>query len=166
MKRSSLFLLIDVLMVFSLAVMSGLGLLIKFILVPGSKRQLIYGRNTDLSYLGMDRHEWGTVHLIIAIIFIILLIIHVTLHWNCFIACIRKTVHTKTGTVIFLSVCALIILFFTIFPFLINIRVNDREYEHKNYMHRRYHRPRSSLVRETGVISIFTDIQSINNIER
>lgn len=51
MKKSSLLLLIDVLMFLFLALMAGLGLMIKYVLVPGSKRWDIYGRNVDLSFL-------------------------------------------------------------------------------------------------------------------
>ncbi|MCF8222577.1 MAG: hypothetical protein K9J25_05470 [Bacteroidales bacterium] len=46
MKKTKLCLLIDVLMFLFLALMSGVGLLIKYILLPGSKRWDVYGRDS------------------------------------------------------------------------------------------------------------------------
>lgn len=125
MKKSNLLLLIDVLMFLFLALMSGLGLMIKYVLVPGSKRWDIYGRNVDLTFLGMDRHQWGTVHLICAIFFIALLTLHIILHWKCLVAYVCKIVNTKTEANILIIAFAFVLFFFLIFPFILNIKVSE-----------------------------------------
>ncbi len=41
----------------------GIGMLIKFILLPGKEAAVVYGRKVDLLLFGLDRHAWGTIHL-------------------------------------------------------------------------------------------------------
>lgn len=125
MKKTSLFLLVDVLMFIFLALMSGLGLMIKYVLVPGSKRWDIYGRNIDLSFLGMDRHGWGTVHLIFAIIFVGLLVLHIILHWKCLVNYLCRIVKTKALANFLILMFAVVLLFLVIFPFMIELRVTE-----------------------------------------
>jgi len=57
------------------------GLLMYFVLPPGS------GRGATL--LGMDRHEWGGWHLYLALGGLALVLVHVMLHWQwvCVMAC-------------------------------------------------------------------------------
>jgi hypothetical protein len=48
------------------------GLLMKFVLPPGS---------SSLSVWGMGRHDWGGIHFWLAMALIVLLVVHVALHW-------------------------------------------------------------------------------------
>ena len=82
MIRAKVNLLIDVLLTLLLAAMAGLGFLIKWVLVPGYLRNAIYGRGVELYWLGLDRHQWGTVHLYLGVATLALLILHVVLHWG------------------------------------------------------------------------------------
>jgi len=125
MKKSNLLLLTDVLMFLFIALMTGLGLMIKYILVPGSKRWDIYGRNVDLNFLGMDRHQWGTVHLICAIFFIALLALHIILHWKTLVAYVCKIVNTRTEANILIIAFAIVLFFIIIFPFMVDIKVSE-----------------------------------------
>ena len=125
MKKSSLFLLIDLLMFLFLSLMAGLGLMIKYVLVPGSKRWDIYGRNVDLSFLGMDRHGWGTVHLICAIFFVAMLVLHIILHWKTLVAYVCKIVKTKTEANILIITFVFLLFFLIIFPFMIDLKVTE-----------------------------------------
>ena len=120
-----MYLLVDVLMFIFLALMSGIGLMIKYVLVPGSKRWDIYGRNVDLSFLGMDRHGWGTVHLICAIIFIGLLVLHIILHWKCLVNYICRIVKTKAMADFLIIMFAIVLFFLVIFPFMIELKVTE-----------------------------------------
>jgi len=135
MKKSNLLLLIDVLMFFFLALMSGLGLMIRYVLVPGSKRWDIYGRNVDLTFLGMDRHELGTVHLICAILFLSMLVLHIILHWKAFVAYVCKIVNTKTEANILIIAFAFVLLCIIISPFLINIKVAELSDGRDRFLH-------------------------------
>lgn len=50
--QSKLNLIIDAVMFVALALMAGLGFLIKWVLVPGFKRNEIYGSNVELGFFG------------------------------------------------------------------------------------------------------------------
>lgn len=41
----------------------GVGLLIKYTLISGQEQISKYGRNDKLLLLGLNRHEWGEIHL-------------------------------------------------------------------------------------------------------
>ena len=69
-KKSTLNLIIDALLLVCMAAIAGIGLLMKNVLVPGYKRWDIYGRNVELYFWGLDRHQWGTIHFVIALVFI------------------------------------------------------------------------------------------------
>jgi hypothetical protein len=61
-SQSKLNLLIDAVLLLALALMAGLGFLIKWVLVPGFLRNEKYGSDVELEFFGLDRHEWGSVH--------------------------------------------------------------------------------------------------------
>ena len=51
------------------------GLLMRYILPPGQ------GRGRSWSLWGLNRHDFGDIHFYLALIFIILIFIHLWLHW-------------------------------------------------------------------------------------
>ena len=170
MKKSNLLLLIDVLMFFFLALMTGLGLMIKYILVPGSKRWDIYGRNVDLTFLGMDRHELGTVHLICAILFLSVLVLHIILHWKAFVTYVCKIVNNKTEANILITAFAFALLCIIIFPFLINIKVTELGEGRDRFLHgtEQRHTP-AAIQREqnisTGIADEAAEALTRENVE-
>jgi len=82
MTKPKLNLIIDALLLLCLGAIVGIGLLIKYVLVPGFQRREIYGGNVELLFWGMGRHEWGAVHLVLGYVFAGLLVLHVVLHWR------------------------------------------------------------------------------------
>jgi len=56
--------------------MAGTGLLLAFRLPPGSRG------GQGLSALGMTRHDWGDVHTWLSYGFIVLLLLHLAVHWR------------------------------------------------------------------------------------
>ena len=82
MKKSKLNLILDALLLLCIAAIGGIGFLMKYVIVPGYLRWEIYGRNVDLFFWGMGRHEWGTIHLVIGFVFLALLVLHIALHWG------------------------------------------------------------------------------------
>jgi hypothetical protein len=58
--------------------LTGTGLLLAYRLPPGSRG------GHGLSALGWTRHEWGDLHFWISIAFLILLTVHLALHWRWF----------------------------------------------------------------------------------
>jgi len=119
--------IIDILMFLCLSAMAGIGLLMKYILIPGKDRVLVYGRNVELYFWNLDRHQWGTVHLIVSLCMLGLLGIHIILHWKAVISQFKSWVAKKSFrralTVIFVIICFLLVYF----PFRINPQVEDFE---------------------------------------
>lgn len=88
-KMSLLGLVIDCLMMLQMGALVGIGLVVKFVLVPGYERNVIYGRGAQLYALGLDRHEWGTVHMWIGVSLVVVLAVHIVLHWNRILGLLR-----------------------------------------------------------------------------
>ena len=68
MKKSTINFIIDVLMFICMAAVAGIGFLIKYTLISGRESWIVYGDKVDLYFLGIYRHEWGTIHLIIGFV--------------------------------------------------------------------------------------------------
>ena len=113
MKKSTLNLIIDAVLLLCLAAIAGIGILIKYVLVPGSRRWEIYGRNVNLFFWRLDRHQWGTIHFVIGVIFLVLLVLHVVLHWRLVVGVYRTLIPNRFArrTVALILVCITIILF-------------------------------------------------------
>lgn len=87
-KRPVWNMIIDVISLVVFSTMISTGLLLKFVLPPGSGRvEMVLGshgrghRTIEL-FMGLARHDWGTIHFYISLGFLILLFIHLALHWN------------------------------------------------------------------------------------
>ena len=86
MKRATVNFFIDLISLLDLFAMVATGLIIKYILPPGSGglgKELHdgQGRIPTKTLLSLTRHEWGSIHYYLAAIFIILMAIHIILHW-------------------------------------------------------------------------------------
>lgn len=90
--RDKFNLLIDLLLTLAMVLVAGIGFLIKYILPPGRERILKYGDNRDLFFLGLDRHQWGEIHLVVAFAMLALLLLHILLHWQTLLCLARKAV--------------------------------------------------------------------------
>ncbi|WP_178988678.1 DUF4405 domain-containing protein [Winogradskyella schleiferi] len=92
----------------------GIGFLMKYTLLSGQDRKEVYGKNVELYFLGLDRHQWGTVHLVLSFILVGLLVLHILLHWKVVVAVYQKIIKVKlTKRIIavgFAILCALLIL--------------------------------------------------------
>ncbi|NOQ37088.1 MAG: DUF4405 domain-containing protein [Methylococcaceae bacterium] len=74
MKRANLNIIIDILAFCCFLFLTTTGILIHYVLPKGSG----YYR----TLWGLDRHQWGSIHLWIAVIFFAILAIHLILHWR------------------------------------------------------------------------------------
>lgn len=101
------------------AALIGGGILIKFVLVPGQERWLLYGQNMELTFLGLDRHEWGTIHLIIGIVFFILLVFHIIFHWNVIKCLFRRYIKKPSVRSFSVALAFLLFIGLIVFPFFI-----------------------------------------------
>lgn len=75
MSRNWLNLLIDGVTAVVVIGLAWTGLLMEYVLPAGSGRR-------GLSLWGWDRHEWGELHLYLALGAIALVVIHIALHWR------------------------------------------------------------------------------------
>lgn len=117
--RSKLNMSIDILMLIVLMAMAGIGFLIKYVLVSGEKRNAMYGENVNLEFLGLDRHEWGTIHLIVSIFFLVLIILHVVLHWKMILCVLKRMIPRKSARFAFVGFVLALSLLLIIFAFII-----------------------------------------------
>ena len=97
MKRSTLNFLIDLISLINLLGMIITGVIIKYILPPGSGgghgRGFRGGRGPAeqvKAVWSMTRHEWGDIHFYLSVLFIALIMVHIILHWN-WIKCYFKS---------------------------------------------------------------------------
>lgn len=114
--KAKLNLLIDIFLLLFLMLMAGIGFLIKYVLVSGDKRNLIYGQNVNLELWGMDRHQWGTIHLIVSIAFLVLIILHIIFHWTMIICLFRRLIPKKNMRIAFSVFLIITALFFISSP--------------------------------------------------
>ena len=125
MSKSKLNFIINVIMFVLMGIIAGLGLLIKYVLLPGTERWVKYGRSVDLTFWGLDRHGWGTIHLILGITLVALLTLHIILHWKMIIG-LYKRFFKNRRTRVFVGICFVIItILFIVFPFLIQVDVEE-----------------------------------------
>ncbi len=82
MKKNTLNYIVDIFMFILMMAIIGIGFLMKFALISGQEKWIKYGRNVEETFLGLDRHGWGKVHLIIGLILFGVLILHLILHWG------------------------------------------------------------------------------------
>ena len=115
MSKSKINFLIDSLMFLCMAAIAGIGFLMKVVLIPGQDRWIKYGKNVEIYVLNMDRHQWGTVHLVIALILLGLLLLHIILHWKLIVGLFSKLITNKSTrkliTVVFVFISVFLFLF-------------------------------------------------------
>lgn len=112
-------LVIDAIMLVLLMAMTGMGLLIKLVLVHGEKRNIVYGNDVDLLFLGLTRHQWGSIHLILSLTFIALLLLHIILHWKMIKGIFEKMLSGKGARTAVALVLLVVALFFALVPFFV-----------------------------------------------
>jgi len=86
-KRNTVNFIIDTACFLVLAVLAVTGFVIKYILPPGTsgRGQALHdglGREYIKTLSGLSRHQWGDIHFYLAVVFVILIVIHIILHWN------------------------------------------------------------------------------------
>jgi len=131
-NKSKFNLCIDIIMLLLLLPTFGIGLLTKYILIPGSERALVYGPNTDLLFWGLDRHQWGTIHMIISLVFGILLVLHIILHWKLILCIFEKMLSNRPTRILVALVILIGGLAMIAFPIVVKPDVVYREALHRN----------------------------------
>jgi len=99
MDRGKLILLTDVLAFLGFVALTASGVLMRYVLPPGSGR--------FVSVWGLDRHAWGTVHFWIAVGFLAVLAFHLILHWRWILGALRGRARGASGARFALGVVGL-----------------------------------------------------------
>jgi len=117
--------IIDALMLLVGSLLAGTGFLMKYTLIPGKDRFAVYGRNVELFFLGLDRHEWGTLHLWLAFFLIALLVLHLVLHTAWIIRMARSIIAGSTAQTVIIGMFVLVCALLLFFSFAVQPRVEE-----------------------------------------
>ena len=125
MDKSKLRFVVQALMFLCLMAVAGIGLLMEFVLIPGKEKIAKYGRNVNLTFLGLDRNDWVEVHLYIALTFLSLLAVHLALHWKKVVGLYNKMIPDQKRRNIIALAFLLISVILIYFAFLVNPEVKE-----------------------------------------
>ena len=126
MDKAKLNFIIDAAMFLCLMALAGLGFLMKYILPSGRDAWDKEGSNLQLSWLGWDRHDWGDIHLYLALAFLTLLVLHIILHWSQILGLFQRLVPNPRWRSRIAIIFLLLSLLLIYFPFLITPDSKDR----------------------------------------
>ncbi|MFO7603877.1 MAG: DUF4405 domain-containing protein [Gammaproteobacteria bacterium] len=89
MKRANIHFIVDVLAFVAFALMTSTGVLLHYLLPPGS------GRFSSL--WDLNRHAWGEIHYWVSVALFVLLVIHLLLNWRWIVGMVRGHRHEGSG---------------------------------------------------------------------
>ena len=116
---------IDALMFLCMTAIAGLGFLMKYVLLPGRESTIKYGRRVELSLFGLDRHDWGAIHLYLGFMLLALLVLHILLHWQMIPGLFTRLVDNSRQRSKIALVYVVLAAALVLFPFLISPEVKD-----------------------------------------
>jgi len=125
MNKSKLNLCIDALIFLFITALAGLGLVIKYVLIPGREAWEKYGRQMEITWLGLDRPAWVEVQLYLLFLLLGLLVLHVILQWRTILGLLAGLIPqplSRLGVVSIFLVVAVILL---ALPLLVTPEVNE-----------------------------------------
>lgn len=105
MNKGKWITLIDVLAFTGLALLVSTGILMEYLLPPGSGRWA--------TIWGMDRHGWGDIHFWVACVFFSILVLHLLLHWRFIVSRFRGPADRRSRSRVALGLLGLIALILT-----------------------------------------------------
>jgi glucan phosphoethanolaminetransferase (alkaline phosphatase superfamily) len=114
---------------------AGIGFLMKYVLMSGFERNVTYGRNVNLAFWGKTNHEWGTIHLVLSTILIVLLVLHIVLHWKMIVSIFKRMIPNKTIQITFAIIISIVGFFSISFPLFIDpeiIQKNEFKQSHQS----------------------------------
>jgi len=123
--KSKINLIIDGIMLILMSIIAGLGLLMKYVLVPGFKRNDIYGKDVELFWFGYDRHWWGNLHYILSIILVALIALHIILHWKMIVSIFERMVSIKGFRIAFGIILLVISIFLIVSTLFVKPQVEE-----------------------------------------
>jgi hypothetical protein len=125
MDKAKLNFVIDSLMFLCITAIAGLGFLMKYVLLPGRESTIKYGRRVELSLFGLDRHDWGAIHLYLGFLLLALLALHIVLHWQMIPGLFARLAANSRQRSRIALVYVVLAAAFVLFPFLFSPEVKD-----------------------------------------
>ena len=132
LQKSKLNICIDIVMFLLMMGITGIGFLVKFVLIPGFERNEIYGRDVELMLFNMNRHQWGKIHLILGLLLIVLLAVHMVLHYRQVKAIMKKMVVSSLRLRVGVIALVMVSLFLIAFPIFVSPDVTHLRGENKS----------------------------------
>lgn len=86
----------------------------------------------DTTVLGLTRYTWGTIHWSVSILFVLVIITHLVLHWGWIKATTLKYIRMKSKVLLASTVVVFLLMFFT--PYYVTKDLPDREDVRNTYM--------------------------------
>ncbi len=129
MRKPDLNFVIDTLAFFSFLCLISTGILIFFVLPPGSGNLLVWG---------MNRHGWGDIHFWIAMTFLLLMILHFILHWDWIINKIKgraKSEELSMKRITIATIILIIAILILLAPFLSTVENSGGQGESEHAEH-------------------------------
>lgn len=102
MKKPQLNFVIDVVAFAAFVFMAATGVLLVYTLPPGSGRWS--------SVWGLSRHQWGDIHLWLAIIFLAVVALHLILHWRWIVSMMKGGAHAPPGWRLVMGAASLVLI--------------------------------------------------------
>ncbi len=103
MRRTTLNFVVDLIGFINLLLLAATGTIMKWVLPPGSGgggaghgygfrggRGFDPGADRVRQLLGLGRHDWGSIHFVLASVFVLVLVVHLVLHWTWIKTCAKS----------------------------------------------------------------------------
>jgi len=96
MRRTTLNFIVDLIGFVDLLLLAATGAVMKWVLPPGSGgghgSGFRGGRNARevKELFGLGRHDWGDIHFVLALLFLIVILLHLILHWTWIKTCTKS----------------------------------------------------------------------------
>lgn len=118
MNRLKQNIIVDVAMLLAMAVTSISGWVIKFFVRSGGgARNPLAARE----FMGLDRHDWRDIHLWAGVVLVVLLVVHIALHWSTISAFFMREIPNRVVRTT-LYVVMLVVVAATTLPWLLLAR--------------------------------------------
>ncbi|MGM0621547.1 MAG: DUF4405 domain-containing protein [Bacteroidota bacterium] len=123
--RQKVNIVIDILMFVVMAALAVIGFFIRFTLISGEARWEKFGSNIEITLLGLDRHQWGFIHLVLGVMLAVLLVLHIFFHWKQIICLFRRITPLRTQRYALVFTLTVVSLLIFISPFLLQVELGE-----------------------------------------
>ncbi|WP_083578093.1 DUF4405 domain-containing protein [Tangfeifania diversioriginum] len=123
--RQKVNIVIDILMFVVMAALAVIGFLIRYTLISGEARWEKFGSNIEMTLFGLDRHQWGFIHLVLGVMLAVLLVLHIVFHWKQIICLFRRLTPLRPQRYALVSAITVVSLLILISPFFLKVELGE-----------------------------------------